>query len=94
MARSLIRPFPSCALLARYHARRALAAVHCNRFGRRPRLVELFPATDGERDAVVVWRQLVANHGTHSLAAEWRAALKQLVWSLKEPAARLAAGRG
>ena len=72
------------ALLGRYHARRMLAAVHYNLFKRGQRLAELVAATYGERDAVVVWRELVATCGSHPLAPLWRAELKKLEWSLKE----------
>lgn len=72
------------ALLGRYHARRLLAAVHYNLFKRGQRLAELVAATFGERDAVVVWRELVATCGSHPLAPHWRAELKKLEWSLKE----------
>lgn len=72
------------ALLGRYHARRLLAAVHYNLFKRGLRLAELVAATYGERDAVIVWRELVATCGSHPLAPHWRAELKKLEWSLKE----------
>lgn len=72
------------ALLGRYHARRLLAAVHYNLFKRGQRLAELVAAAFGERDAVVVWRELVATCGSHPLAPLWRAELKKLEWSLKE----------
>lgn len=72
------------ALLGRYHARRLLAAVHYNLFKRGQRLAELVAATYGERDAVIVWRELVATCGSHPHAPHWRAELKKLEWSLKE----------
>ncbi len=72
------------ALLGRYHARRLLAAVHYNLFKRGQRLAELVAATYGERDAVVVWRELVATCDRHPLAPHWRTELKKLEWSLKE----------
>ncbi len=79
-----LTPLRARALIARYHARRALAAVHSNLFKRGLRLAELVAATYGERDAVVVWRELIATCGAHPLAPHWRAELKKLEWSLKE----------
>lgn len=72
------------ALLARFHARRMLAAVHYNLFKRSLRLAELVAATYGEKDAVIVWRELVATLPDHPLAAEWRAELRRLEIGLKE----------
>lgn len=84
------------AQLARFHARRAMAAVHYNLFLRGLRLAELYAATLIERDAVAAWRELVAiagdRHGINStvgarnpdLSGHWRAELKKLEWNLKE----------
>lgn len=72
------------ALLARFHARRMFAAVHYNLFKRGLRLAELVAATYAEKDAVIVWRELVAQVGNHPFAADWRAELKRLEASLKD----------
>ncbi len=84
------------AQLARFHSRRALAAVHYNLFKRGLKLPELVAATYGEKDAVAAWRELVAIAGdryapdlamgarNHNLCGHWRDELKRLEASLKE----------
>ena len=84
------------AQLARFHARRSLAAVHYNLFKRGQKLAELVAATYGERDAVAAWRELVAIAGdryapdlamgarNHHLCGHWRDELKRLEASVKE----------
>jgi len=82
--------------LARFHARRSLAAVHYNLFKRGLRLAELVAATYAEKDAVAAWRELVAAAGDrytsnlamgprqHNESGHWRDELKQLEAGLKE----------
>jgi len=84
------------AQLARFHARRALAAVHFNLFLRSQQLAELVAATFAEKDAVAAWRDLVAAAGDRytfdlamgardfSLCGHWRDELKRLESGLKE----------
>ncbi len=84
------------AQLARFHARRSLAAVHYNLFKRSLKLAELLAATYGERDAVAEWRQLVSIAGdrytsdlamgarNHSLCGHWRDELVKLENDVKE----------
>lgn len=84
------------AQLAKFHARRSLAAVHYNLFKRGLRLAELVAATYGEKDAVAAWRELVAIAGDRyapdlamgarnfSLCGHWRDELKKLEVGLKE----------
>lgn len=84
------------AQLARFHARRAIAAVHYNLFKRNLRLAELLAATLVEKEAVAAWRELVAVAGdrytfdlamgarNHSLCGHWRDELKKLEVNLKE----------
>jgi hypothetical protein len=84
------------AQLARFHARRTLAAVHYNLFKRGLRLAELVAATYAEKDAVAAWRELVAVAGDHyafdlamgarnyDLCGHWRDELKKLEAGLKE----------
>ena len=74
----------SCAYLARFHARRLIAAVHFNLFKRGLRLAELVAATYAEKEAVAAWRELIAQAGPHPLAATWRAELKKLEAQLKD----------
>ena len=52
------------AQLARYHARRLLAAVHYNLFLRGRRLAELYAATLDTKTALDTWSELVALLGT------------------------------
>ena len=82
--------------LARFHARRSIAAVHYNLFKRSLRLAELVAATFAEKDAVAAWRALVAAAGdrysfdlamgarNHRLAGHWRDELKDLEAGLAE----------
>jgi hypothetical protein len=84
------------AQLARFHARRAIAAVHYNLFKRTLALPELLAATYTERDAVAAWRELVAAAGdryafdlamgarNYSLCGHWRDELKKLEEDLKD----------
>jgi hypothetical protein len=84
------------AQLARFHARRAVAAVHYNLFKRGLRLGELLAATLQEREAVAAWRGLVAAAGdryafdlamgarNHSLCGHWRDELVRLEANLKD----------
>lgn len=84
------------AQLARFHARRALAAVHFNLFTRGLRLAELLAATLAEKEAVAAWRELVAIAGDQyttdlamgarnfDLCGHWRDELKRLEANLKE----------
>lgn len=82
------------AQLARFHARRAFAAVHYNLFKRGLKLAELVAATYAEKDALAAWRDLVALAGAAAdpetpprdprLLAHWRAELKRVEASYKE----------
>ena len=85
------------AQLARFHARRSLAAVHYDlyRHGGQ-RKAELFAAARGEREAVAAWRDLVAAAGDRytfdltmgpaslDLAGHWRDELAQLEANLQK----------
>jgi len=83
------------ALLARFHARRSLAAVHYNLFQKSRQKTELLAALEGERDAVGAWRDLVAAAGdhysfnlamgacAHDLCGHWRDELATLETNLK-----------
>jgi hypothetical protein len=62
---STITDLKILAQLARFHARRSLAAVHYNLFLRGHNKAELIAATQGEKDAVAAWRELVAIAGDH-----------------------------
>jgi hypothetical protein len=84
------------AQLARFHGRRAIAAVHYNLFLRGQKLAELVAATYAERDAVAAWRELVAIAGdryapdlamgarNHHLCGHWRDELKLLEANLAD----------
>jgi hypothetical protein len=84
------------AQLARFHARRIVAAIHYNLFKRGLRLAELVAATYAEKEAVAAWRELVAVAGDRytadlamgarnfSLCGHWRDELKKLETGLKE----------
>lgn len=72
------------ALLARFHAHRVLAAVRYNLFLRGLSLAELLAATYTERDAVVLWREIVALTRAPELQAQARDELKKLESNLKE----------
>jgi hypothetical protein len=84
------------AQLARFHARRAIAAVHYNLFKRTLKLPELLAATYTERDAVAAWRELVAIAGDRynfdlamgardfDLCGHWRDELVKLEADLKD----------
>ncbi len=83
------------AQLARFHARRAIAAVHYCLFQRGQKLAELVAATYAEKDAVAAWRELVAAAGdryapdlamgarNHHLCGHWRDELARLEASLR-----------
>ncbi|MCX6952642.1 MAG: hypothetical protein NTV51_10835 [Verrucomicrobia bacterium] len=74
--------------LARFHARRILAAVHYNLFLRGQRLAELYAATMDAKTAVEIWRELATAAGDRdpltfgspaiTLRGPWRAELKRL----------------
>jgi len=51
------------AQLARFHARRSLAAVHYNLFTQAHRKTELVAAVESEKAAIAAWRELVAAAG-------------------------------
>lgn len=70
--------------LARFHARRMIAAVHFNLFLRGQRLAELVAATFREKDAVVAWRELLAATAGHPATDVLRADLKRLESSLRD----------
>ena len=70
--------------LARFHARRIVAAMHYNLFKRGLRLAELVAATYAEKEAVVAWRELTTLPATPAIVAARRAELKKLEASLKE----------
>lgn len=70
--------------LARFHARRIVAAMHYNLFKRGLRLAELVAATYAEKEAVVAWRELTTLPAAPEIAAARRAELKKLEASLKE----------
>jgi hypothetical protein len=90
------------AQLARFHARRSLAAVHYNLFLRDQGKPELLAATRDEREAVAAWRELVAVAGdryapdlamgarNHDLCGHWRDELVKLEAGLAELEARCA----
>jgi hypothetical protein len=84
------------AQLARFHARRSLAAVHYNLYKRGQRRAELFAAIRGEHEAFAAWSDLVAAAGDRytfdlvmgparfDLAGHWRDELPQLKANLVE----------
>ncbi len=84
------------AQLARFHARRAIAAVHYHLFKRGLRLAELLAATTEEKAAVAAWRDLVTAAGDRytfdlamgarkfDLCGHWRNELANLEYDLKE----------
>jgi hypothetical protein len=88
------------AQLARFHARRALAAVHYNLFEYGQNHNELLAAIKGEREAIGAWRELVAVAGDRyapdlamgarnfDLSGHWRDELSKLERSLRELEAR------
>lgn len=77
-------PLRKAAHLARFHGRRALAAVHYNLFLRSLRLAELVAATLAEKAAVDAWRDLVRETGSEAPAEGWRAELKRLEAGMRE----------
>jgi hypothetical protein len=78
------------AQLARFHARRSLAAVHYNLFLRGQRLAELYAATLEAKASVEAWRGIVTAAGdryhfdlamgarNHALSGHWRDELVRL----------------
>jgi hypothetical protein len=84
------------AQLARFHARRSLAAVHYNLFLRKHRKTELLAAFEGEKAAVAAWRELVAHAGDRysfnlamgacakNLCGHWRDELAKLTTNLEK----------
>lgn len=70
--------------LARFHARRIVAAMHYNLFKRGLRLAELVAATYAEKEAVVAWRELTTLPATPKIMEARRAELKKLEASLKD----------
>jgi len=84
------------AQLARFHARRAIAAVHFNLYGQTKRSAEFHAALEGERSAVAEWRKLVEIAGDqytfdlamgardYDLCGHWRDELAALEADLKQ----------
>jgi hypothetical protein len=84
------------AQLARFHARRSLAAIHYNLYLQGHHRAELLAATHGEKEAVAAWRELVAAAGDHyafdlamgargyHLSGHWRDELPVLETNLKK----------
>lgn len=80
--------------LARYHARRILAAVHYNLFLRSQRLAELYAATLETKAALAIWHELVTVVGDRdtltfgtppvTLRGTWRAELTRLEFDYKD----------
>lgn len=80
--------------LARYHARRILAAVHYNLFLRGQRLAELYAATLETKAALEIWRELVALVGNRdtlafgtpsiTLRGAWRDELARLEFDYRD----------
>ena len=91
------------AQLARFHARRATAAVQYNIFKLTQRPEELIAATKGEKLAVAAWRDLVAVAGDHyafdlmmgarvnNLCGHWRDELPPMEKDLQELESQCAA---
>jgi len=83
------------AQLARFHARRSMAAVHYNLFRKNRHEAELLAAFEAERAAVAAWRELVAAAGDRytfnlamgacakNLCGHWRNELAALETNLK-----------
>jgi hypothetical protein len=92
---SIITDLKILAQLARFHARRSLAAVHYNLFLRSHRSAELRAATRAEQAAVAEWRTLVSDAGdryafdlamgarNYALCGHWRDELVLLESDLK-----------
>lgn len=93
---STITDLKISAQLARFHARRAFAAVHFNLFKRLQSPAELRAAAREERAALAAWRELVTAAGDRyhfdlamgarnfSLCGHWRDELVKLEAALKE----------
>jgi hypothetical protein len=95
------------AQLARFHARRTIAAVHYNIFTLTQRPEELIAATKDEKSAVTAWRELVEAAGDHyafdlmmgarvnNLCGHWRDELAALEKDLQELEVQcVSAGKG
>ncbi len=84
----------AAALLARYHARRIIAAVHYSLFLRGQRLAELYAATVDTKASLEIWRELSVLLGERttltfgtppvSLRGNWRAELNRLEFDYKD----------
>ncbi|MEY2879309.1 MAG: hypothetical protein RLZZ15_1689, partial [Verrucomicrobiota bacterium] len=77
------------AQLARFHARRSIAAVHYNLFKRGLRLAELLAATYQSREVTAAWRELVALARTRpdttpDATRHWADELVKLEYDLKD----------
>lgn len=70
--------------IARFHARRIIAAMHYNLFLRGQRLAELVAATYAEKDVVEAWRQLTTLPASKEITEARRAELKKLEASFKD----------
>ncbi|MBL9203193.1 MAG: hypothetical protein JNL39_21985 [Opitutaceae bacterium] len=70
--------------IARFHARRIVAAMHYNLFLRSQRLAELVAATYAEKDAVEAWRQLTTLPAARGITEARRAELRKLEASYKD----------
>jgi ADP-ribose pyrophosphatase YjhB (NUDIX family) len=70
--------------IARFHARRIVAAMHYNLFLRGQRLAELVAATYAEKDVVEAWRQLTTLPASPEITAARLAELKKLEASFKD----------
>ncbi|HUG12029.1 MAG TPA: hypothetical protein VMM36_13495 [Opitutaceae bacterium] len=100
---STITDLKILAQLARFHARRSLAAVHYNLFLKGQRKAELLAATAGEKEAIAAWRELVRVAGdryafdlamgarNHDLCGHWRDELAELETNLAKLEAQAAA---
>lgn len=79
-----LRELRQAELLARFHARRIVAAMHYNLFKRGLKLAELLAATLIEKEVVALWRELTALAAKSPQAAAWQAELKKLQADLRE----------
>ncbi|QEF97998.1 hypothetical protein Mal15_20440 [Stieleria maiorica] len=99
---STITDLTILAHLARFHARRSLAAVHYNLYRRRQKPEELVAAARGEEMAIDAWRDLVNTAGNRysddlamgpksfNLGGHWRDELKILETNLSKLQAQAA----
>ena len=93
---STITDLKILAQLARFHARRSMAAVHYNLFLQGHRKTELLAAAEGEKQAIAEWRELVAVAGdryafdlamgarSKNLCGHWRDELATLEANLRK----------